>query len=423
MACVNRTAALLLLVPVLLMIPSVHGQTTNVAIQSSSSYAVLRSDDTADFTVIATITFTGFIPLTNVLPGSLSNLIAIALDETESLQSSTASPVNGTATSSPDQCISSVVKPGYLGYASCYIAPSPSSGSETVTFKGVIYNAENQQYSFQVFAGMYSTYSPDAPFTYVEGSGNYASFDVGIVNRLNLTVVAPAQVPVTIDGAPQSTTGSVTAAESPGIHTISVPQTVQIDDDTRLNFQHWSDGATQTSRSLDLEDNTQLTTTYVTQYSLTLTDPSATGGGWYFEGANAQISAPAAESCPGILGTLGCTQMFKGWYENGVLVSSTYEASISMNGPHTLDTQWSTDMLTPLIILVLVFVIGGGLFAIVLRRRRAAPPCTTFETPAPPILSSSTKEMLTSSGPYCINCGKQLPVDAKFCWKCGSKQE
>src|SRR5208282_5779231 len=251
-------------------------------------------------------------------------------------------------------------------------------------------------------------------------------FDVGVVSQLTLTVTAPPLVVVTIDGSPQMA-GPVTVTESPGVHTISVPQIVQVDNGTRLNFDHWGGGSgawyAQNTTSLDLEDDTQLTASYVTQYLLTLNDPSATGAGWYVQGSIAQISAPASESCPGILGSIGCTETFQGWYENGVLVSTSNDASITMNASHTLDIQWSTNTITPLIVMIiLVVVIGGGLFAFDLHRRRAATP-TTPSTTATETVPLTTIEEPKKLGPFCINCGKQLPVGAKFCKECGAKQE
>jgi len=64
---------------------------------------------------------------------------------------------------------------------------------------------------------------------------------------------------------------------------------------SRVIFDHWSDGSTQATRTLDLEDDTNLTPVYVTQYQLTLTDPAATGSGWHNQGSVAEISIPPTD--------------------------------------------------------------------------------------------------------------------------------
>ena len=78
---INRTEILpiLLLVLVLLTVPSVHAQTTSVTLQSSPTHAGLRSDGTAQFTVTAQVTYTGF-PTPNpfgMFGGSLSRVHGI----------------------------------------------------------------------------------------------------------------------------------------------------------------------------------------------------------------------------------------------------------------------------------------------------------------------------------------------------------
>jgi len=257
--------------------------------------------------------------------------------------------------------------------------------------------------------------------TLVSGSTSLSYFDVSVSNTLTLNVFVPNGVPVTVDGSNQ-TAGAFSVRLPPGgEHSISVPQTVQTSDNTRLIFDSWSDGNTLPTRSDYLTDDTNLTATYTAQYALTLTDPAATGSGWYDQGYTAQISAPSSEPMPGILGLLGGTQTFQGWYENGTLVSSSSNATITMNVPQTLSTQWSTNTTTPLIVLILlIVVIGGGLFAFDTHRRR-----TIVTTPTPPptqTVAPLTEEKPRSSGCFCINCGTKLPEDAKFCNKCGTQQ-
>ncbi len=360
----------------------------------------------------AQVTYTGFAPGTN-------NALALAL----LYYVTPAVFVNGTASSTPDACNFSEENPGYFGYSVCYITPSTYSGTENVTFYSKIYNAQIQQYHLAVFADMIDRSSGVS--STISGSANSIDFYVTTTNQASLTINAPLLVAVTIDGSVQPP-GPVTVTESPGVHTVSVPQTVPGANGTQLNFGQWSDGSDQATKSIDIEDDTTLTPSYVSQYLLTLIDPSATGAGWYNQGSTVQISAPSSEPVPGILGAFGGTQTFQGWYENGNLVSSSNNATITMNAPQTLNTQWSTNTSTPLIIIIiLVVLIGGGLFVFDTHRRRtmgtAATSTSTAQTvTTPPV--TPPEEKPRSSGPFCINCGTKLPEDAKFCNLCGTQQ-
>lgn len=115
---------------------------------------------------------------------------------------------------------------------------------------------------------------------------NPSFFSISLVDKFTFTVSIPSQVPVTLDGVQQGA-GSASLQLSPGTHTVSVPDLVQIDSTSRLEFNGWSDGSTQTTRTFDLESDTEITATYTTQYLVNATNDSTVQSGWYDQGTGA----------------------------------------------------------------------------------------------------------------------------------------
>ena len=341
---------------VLIIVPSVHAQTTSMTVQSSPSSVVLRSDGAASFDTTVQVSYAGLVEQTSQLEVLTVALMYYGL---------TTSP-NGTADSTPDSCIQ--LDPGVTNCTILF--PTGGSGTETVSFHAIIYNAAPQRYHFELLAGFVAA-TAGKPTT-LNSSVSYAYFYVSVRNQVTLSITTPSQVAVTLDNVTQNS-GPVTLTVSPGTHMISVPQTVGVAVGSQLTFDHWSDGSTQASRTVDLEDDTNLTAIYVTQYSLKLTDPAASGSGWYNQGSIAEIFVPSSEPCQGITGVLGCTKIFQGWYENGGLVASTNSASIKVTGPQTLDTQWMTNMTEPIVIITLIVVAIGATIAVAVKRSYGKP--------------------------------------------------
>jgi len=204
-------------------------------------------------------------------------------------------------------------------------------------------------------------------------------------------------------------------------------------------FDHWSDGSKQSSRTEYLTDDTSLVAVYDTQYTLTLTDPSAAGGGWYDQGSTAQFSVPSSEPLPGILGLLGGTQTFQGWYENGKLLSSSSAASITMNAPQVLSTQWAANIIAPVAIIIGIVLVPAAMIAFAVYRRRTATSETlqqsipSSETPVPP--TQGVEDSTQTEDPsaklsklrkkknemYCSRCGARIPRESRFCKECGAE--
>jgi hypothetical protein len=163
-----------------------------------------------------------------------------------------------------------------------------------------------------------------------------------------LTVSAPSQVQVTIDGSPYFG-GPTDVSFLQGSHSITVPEVVEVDSTDRLRFAGWSDGSTELSRTIDLSSDTHLQAVYVQQYKLTIVSSySSSGEGWYDQGTTADFET---NTSPHITNTLGLT-IFAGWHdENGALITKWGSGSIEMDGPNTLQAYW-----LPLNYLILIIV-------------------------------------------------------------------
>jgi hypothetical protein len=270
---------------------------------------------------------------------------------------------SGTVTSSPNACISLATLSQFSGKAVCGWLLASSSGIEHLTFELQVTTQVNS-YSLVATAGVATT-SGKA----IMSSMSVQDFTIQTGNLAQLTVTAPSQVPITIDNS-QAGMGSVSQQVDIGPHVVSVPDMVTIDNATRLKFQQWEDGSTDLTRTVDVEKDTTIQASYVTQYRLILESPTvnATGSGWYDQGSTAKISTSSSTPVAGFMGTLGATLQFKGWYENGELVLASSTGTIRMDSGHSLIAQWTTDYTTPIIVIVIVLAVVVGITAIAIRK-------------------------------------------------------
>jgi predicted GH43/DUF377 family glycosyl hydrolase/predicted RNA-binding Zn-ribbon protein involved in translation (DUF1610 family) len=250
-----------------------------------------------------------------------------------------------------------------------------------------------------------------------------------------LGVSVPDQVSVTLDGT-QESAGSTSLQLSPGVHTISVPNMVQIDSTSRLKFNGWSDGSTQLTRTLDVESDTQLSVTYVTQYLVNATTDSTLQSGWYDQGTVLQLNVTNQLLNSYRLFTGG----FDGWYNNGQLVSKSPSASLTVDGPVNLTDSWNyLPYLPPVLIVVIVAVI------LFLARRGTIPISrkmpqdkrskrTRSKSKVEAVTSKPEKQVahtaevkeavpisVAKTTMYCPQCGAVISRDSKFCKECGTK--
>jgi len=271
-------------------------------------------------------------------------------------QSST--PVAGGAASSPDSCLMTGEN------ASCIMQPHSSSGTESMTF--VIILPSSQEYNLQAVAGFV-----DSSQHLIGSTVSSVNFNINVDSNVLLTISVPNSVSSSVDGANEAS-GSVTIPLQPGVHEISVPQTVQFSNGTRLRFDHWMDDSTQPSRTQDIEDDLTYTAYYNTQYNLNVLDSSGTvTGGWFDEGATAQVSVPTKTPIPGIMGLLGGTLTFQGWYINGTLITTSTNYSRVMDSPYTVSVEWTPDYTLPEAIVVATVIAVTAIALTVHRRTRS----------------------------------------------------
>ena len=269
---------------------------------------------------------------------------------------------NGTASSTPDQCISLAATQD-SGKAACLWRLKSSSGTEHLTFNIQFPSTHIQAYDFEAVA------------TIVTSGGNLLgtsqeTFSIMGGTTFELTVDTTYPVALTIDGS-ASVTSPVQL--TPGDHVISVPTVVQVNNSSRLRFDHWDDGSTQPNRTVNLQSDTTIEATFVPQYFLSLNSPPtpATGVGWYDMGSTAQFSVPSAMPMPGLLGTIGARLVFKGWYENGERVTAANIGTVGMLEAHTLIAKWTPDYTIPVISLAVIAAVAQGSAVLVSRRRTA----------------------------------------------------
>ncbi|HUK51461.1 MAG TPA: hypothetical protein VLV18_10520 [Terriglobales bacterium] len=252
--------------------------------------------------------------------------------------------------------------------ALCSIPTHSESGAEQVTFKiGGIFASEQQMpgaWKLEIIAALY-----DSNGNVIPNSSSRMPFEINL-SAVWLQFVLPTVVGITVNGV-QQPAGTSQVAVPLGQNTISAPEFAQVNETTRLRFDHWADGYDQANRTVIVQGNETLEVDYVPQYLLTISgaQQNVTGPGWYDLGTNASFSIYPYQVAPGPLGGIGVKQAFQGFYENGQLVTSQASGTIVMNGPRTLNAVWQLDYTTPAIIIagaIIVIALGW----LVVKRQR-----------------------------------------------------
>lgn len=265
--------------------------------------------------------------------------------------------------SSPDPCINQPIL-----LALCFIKTQAISGREHLEFKigGILGETRGPgNWSLNLTAELL-----DSTNNVLKKSLSSVPFTITL-SPISLTVAVPTVVAVSLDGVEQPP-GPVSIAVSVGQHNITVPALVNVDNSTRVRFDHWADGFNQTSRSISVKSDQTFEAIYLTQHSLTITgeEVTAKGAGWYDEGATAAFSIAAIKPMSGLLGMLGGQLKFQGWIENGKFMTNSTMGTISMNQPHNLTVLWQVDYTSPLAIVAVVGVAIIALTYVVIRSKR-----------------------------------------------------
>ncbi len=265
--------------------------------------------------------------------------------------------VSGLGSSSPQSCATTTQLAG------CIVPLANAAGSERVQFllshpKGVwnlalvVAILDNEQ---NIISTSFSDYT----------------FTMTVHCALTLEVDVPISVAVSVDGV-NGTGGNVQLVLAAGNHFVSVPNIVQVNENTRIEFRNWSDGSTDANRSVALNYDIVLRATYVTQYKLQVISPvSVSGGGWYDTGSNVTLSIQSPITpMNGVLGILGAKWVFQGWTEDGQGTSGSTIDQITMNSPHIVDVIWNGDYRLPLSIVAVLAVLLALTFLYSRRRPR-----------------------------------------------------
>jgi N-acyl-D-amino-acid deacylase len=235
--------------------------------------------------------------------------------------------------------------------------------------------------------------------------------------------VEPKIAGVTVDGVSYSADRlPVTSTwEIGSAHTLSVDSTISGEEGVRYVFVEWSDGSKDTSHTITVTETASLTARFKTQYELNvvsdLGDPQ--GSGWHDAGSTATFSVTSPQPGTGLFGSLGGKRVFQAWI--GDAAADTATASITMDGPKTVQAEWTTDDSQPYMILggigaAIVVAIVVFLF---IRRRGAAPP-------PPPIiptrLAVPPPQAAAPQPPFCVNYGSPMTYIQEhqryYCYNC-----
>jgi|GEM_PF-793107 len=323
----------LILLCALLNAPNVIAQTTtitNVTYTHTSLYDIDTETTNPPLAVNATVSYAG------AKTGYYLAMGVFDLDD--------GNLVSGLGSSSPQSCATTTQLAG------CIVPLANGAGSERVQFllshpKGVwnlalvVAILDNEQ---NIISTSFSDYT----------------FTMSVHSALTLEVDVPNGVAVSVDGV-NGTGGSVQLVLAAGSHFVSVPNLVQINENTRIEFRNWSDGSTDANRSVALNYDIVLHANYVTQYKLQVISPvSMGGGGWYDTGSNVTLSIQSSITpMNGVLGILGAKWVFQGWTEDGQVMSGSTIDQITMNSPHVVDVIWKVDYRLPLSIAAILAIL------------------------------------------------------------------
>jgi transglutaminase-like putative cysteine protease len=210
--------------------------------------------------------------------------------------------------------------------------------------------------------------------------------------------------------------------ETGSSHTLLVDPTISGAAGVPYAFIEWSDGSKDISRTISAIESADLTARFKTQYELKVTsdlgDPQ--GSGWYDAGSTAMFSVTSPQPETGLFGSLGGKMVFEA--RTGDSAANTATASITMDGPKTVQAEWTTDDSEPYMILggIGIAIMVAIIVAFVLIRRRGAAP------PPPPIIPTRSAPLppqpAATQPPSCVNCGSPMIYIQEhqryYCYNC-----
>ena len=333
-----RGSALLIIVVLTLccIIPTVLAQQTsitNVHYPNTVQYD-LESDFTfPPATITATIAYSG------ARSGYYLQVGVFQLDD--------GSLVKGSASASPEKCVQNTSET----YAACTVPVSMSAGAGDFSF--ALRSRPKRLWDLAIVAIL-----ANSSLGILDDSESDYTFTINVNIALTLQVTVPNPVTVTIDGINQ-TQGSISLSLVTGAHNVTVPEIVQLGNDTRLKFSGWSDGVTTPNRTVLLNHYLNLEAIYIHQYSLIIESSTpVSGSGWYDQGTNATFAVRArTQPIDGILGFLGGRLEFQGWYDRDQLITTAGNGSIQMNASHSIQARWYANYAIPAALMISALIL------------------------------------------------------------------
>jgi hypothetical protein len=238
--------------------------------------------------------------------------------------------------------------------ADAYATPSYSVYPSTLDLFGVVTLAKGSRIPTRVTL-------PDAV--------PYLLFPV----KRQLVVSVPDGVSVEIDGTTYPA-GTVQVSLGVGLHSITLPGVVNVNEGTRLLFTSWlGEGKIGPSQVYELVLDANLTAIYSTQYSLVIKgyDNRTLHTYWYNAGARAAFVPPPDViqrlTMQGPFGELGAVWRLTGWPDNGQPISPN--TSFVMTQPHTIQPSYSADYATPIVLISILGVLSVTVFIAYWRKR------------------------------------------------------
>jgi len=330
----EATISILILVVLLPEIPNVLAQTTTIADVSYTKTALYDIDTRTtnpELVLNATVSYAD---------AKSGYYLAVGVFDLED-----GNIVDGLGSSTPQPCSSTT------RLAGCLVALRNSEGSERMQFSLVHPKAV---WNLALVAAVLD----DAENPTSNSFSDY-TFTITVQTALTLNIDVPDHVPVSVDGVNGS--GSIRLVLAAGNHSISIPGVIQINNVTRLRFSNWSDGSTDTNRTVNLNHDITLKAHYITQYQLQVITPVAVGGaGWYDESSSVTL-AVQSKSAPmsGFLGIVGGKWIFQSWVEDRQTISNSTTLPINMNSPRVVIVSWRSDYGSPLVVLAVIIILAA----------------------------------------------------------------
>ena len=181
-------------------------------------------------------------------------------------------------------------------------------------------------------------------FTLDQG-GNIVSYSVREVVFHTISVDSrPRVAGVKVDGVQYTQDQAPTSFEweEGSTHTLEVPTTVQLQPGVRYVFERWNDSVSSARRTATVSTPVTLAALYRTEYLLSILSPYGTpsGGGWHTRGEAASLSVQSAVDHGN-----GTRRVLRGWYRDGLLLSSAGTLSMEILEPTSLEVRWETEYL------------------------------------------------------------------------------